>query len=73
MAVQPKAVSLLRRFWPTGAGANELTLTLPPGAVLRRVTIHKPAFGTDSALTQYRVGSGDKPSSCSVNGAACSI
>lgn len=58
--IQPSVFPMLRWLWPLGSGSNEITVTLPPGAMLRRVTMFKPAQGTDSASTQYRFGSDGK-------------
>lgn len=60
LSVQVKVVSLLRRFWPLGDGSLEVTIDLPTGATLRRVTIYKPAQGSSVTLAQWRIGSDDK-------------
>ena len=56
----PKVLNMLRNNWPLGAGGNETSFILPRGAIIRRITIFKPASSGSPTVTQWRIGLDNK-------------
>jgi hypothetical protein len=60
VVTQTNTAQMKRYLWPTTSTSTEMAITLPVGAVVTRIAIHKPAQGTSSTASTFNIGSDDK-------------